>query len=118
MLDRFVAAWNAHDLEGVMACFTDDCEFWSSSGPHPQGGVFAGKSAVAKATEAIFETFPDAAWTESRLTIFGSRALWEWTFVGTAADAAQTRVLGLDVLDLEGERIRRKNSFRKSLSNP
>jgi ketosteroid isomerase-like protein len=39
MLDRFVGAWNAHDLDGIMASLTDDCVFWSSSGAHPQGGV-------------------------------------------------------------------------------
>jgi hypothetical protein len=26
---------------------------------------------------AIFRSFPDAAWTESRITLFASRALWE-----------------------------------------
>ena len=36
MLDRFVGAWNAHDLDGIMASWTDDCV---SSGAHPQGGV-------------------------------------------------------------------------------
>lgn len=50
---------------------TDDCEFWSSSGPLAQGGVFEGKTAVAKATAAIFRTFPDAAWVDGRLTLFG-----------------------------------------------
>jgi ketosteroid isomerase-like protein len=39
MLGRFVGAWNAHDLDGIMASLTDDCVFWSSSGAHPQGGV-------------------------------------------------------------------------------
>ena len=36
--------------DGVMACFTEDCVFWSSAGPHPQGGVFEGRDAVAKAS--------------------------------------------------------------------
>lgn len=117
MLARFVAAWNAHDLDGLMACFTEDCVFWSSSGVYPQGGVFEGRDAVAKASGAIFEAFPDAVWTESRTTQFGDRALWEWTFVGTAASGASTRVLGVDVLELLGDKIQRKNSFRKNLVN-
>ena len=40
MLDRFVGAWNAHDLDGIMASMADDCVFWSSSSAHSQGGVF------------------------------------------------------------------------------
>ena len=115
MLDRFVAAWNRHDLEGLMACFTDDCVFWSSSGPHPEGGVFEGRDAVSTASRAIFEAFPDAAWTDSRTTVFGDRGLWEWTFVGTGRDGRPVRVRGVDVLELAGEKIQRKNSFRKSV---
>jgi beta-alanine degradation protein BauB len=115
LLVRFVEAWNGHDLDGLMACFTEDCVFWSSSGPHPQGGIFEGREAVAKASGAIFEAFADAAWTESRTTLLGDRALGEWTFVGTAKDGTRTRVLGIDVLDLSGDKIQRKNSFRKNL---
>jgi hypothetical protein len=115
MLDRFVDVWNAHDLEGIMAMMTDDCVFWSSAGAHPQGGVFEGRKPVAEAFAAIFRSFPDAAWTENRTTLFGSRALWEWTFVGTA-DGKTTRVLGLDVLELVDDRVQRKNSFRKTLA--
>ena len=114
MLDRFVAAWNAHDLEGLMACFTQDCVFWSSSGPHPEGGIFEGRDAVASASAGIFKAFPDAAWTDSRTTIFGDRALWEWTFLGTGPDGSKTRVRGVDILELAGDKISRKNSFRKS----
>jgi len=74
----------------------DDCVFSSSSGAHSQAGVFEGREAVAEAFAAIFRSFPDAAWTESRITHFASRALWEWTFVGTAADGKMLRLLGVD----------------------
>jgi beta-alanine degradation protein BauB len=117
-LDSFVAAWNAHDLDAIMRCFTDDCAFWSSSGPHPEGGVFEGREAVREATAAIFRAFPDAAWTESSLTLAGERAFWEWTFVGTAAGGEKTRVRGMDALDLVGDKVRRKTSFRKTVTKP
>lgn len=118
MLDKFVDAWNARDLDGIMASMTDDCVFWSSSGAYPEGGVFEGRKAVAEAFAAIFRSFPDAAWAESRLTLLGSRALWEWTFVGTAADGKTTRLLGVDILELVENRIQRKNSFRKTMTKP
>src|SRR5574337_589539 len=106
MLDRFVAAWNGHDLQGIMASMTDGCVFWSSAGAHPQGDLFEGREAVAGAFAAIFKSFPDAAWTESRTTLLGSRALWEWTFVGTSPDDGKTtRVLGVDILELVEDRI-------------
>lgn len=118
MLDQFVGAWNAHDLDRIMASMTDDCVFWSSSGAHPQGGIFEGREAVAEAFAAIFRTFPDAAWTESRTTLLGCRALWEWTFVGTAADGKTTRLLGVDILEVVEDRVQRKNSFRKTMTKP
>jgi hypothetical protein len=116
MLDRFVAAWNAHDLEALMTCFTDECVFWSSSGPDPEGGIFEGREAVTAASGAIFRAYPDARWTENRTTVFGGRALWEWTFVGTGQGGARTRVRGVDVLELAGDKISRKNSFRKTVT--
>ena len=96
----------------------DDCVFWSSSGAHSQGRVFEGREAVAEAFAAIFRSFPDAAWTESRITLFASRALWEWTFVGTAADGKMLRLLGVDILEVVEDRIQRKNSFRKTMAKP
>jgi beta-alanine degradation protein BauB len=114
-LENFIAAWNQHDVQGVMACFTDDCVFWSSAGEQPEGGVHEGRDAVAAATGAIFVTFTDAAWTENRTTIFGDRGLWEWTFLGTDPQGTPVKVCGLDVLEFSGERIRHKNSFRKAV---
>lgn len=118
MLDQFVASWNAHNLDDIMACLTNDCVFWSSSGAHPEGGVFEGREAVGKAFLAIFEAYPDAAWTNSRTTLLGSRALWEWTFVGTRSDGSKTTVFGADILELVEDRIQRKNSFRKAVIEP
>lgn len=118
ILDRFVGAWNAHDLDGIMASMTDDCLLWSSSGAYPPGGIFEGRKAVAEAFAAIFRSFPHAAWAESRITLLGSRALWEWTFVGTAADGKTTRLLGIDILEMVEDRVQRKNSFRKTVTKP
>ena len=116
MLARFVDAWNAHDLAAVMASFTDDCVFLASAGPTPEGAVHVGRAAVEAATAAIFAAFPDAAWTEGRTTLFGDRALWEWVFTGTGRDGVPVRVAGMDVLDLAGDKVARKNSFRKAVT--
>ncbi len=52
---------------------------------------------------------------QGRLTLLGpDRALSEWTFVGTTRDGQRVEVLGLDVLDLVGEKVRIKNSYRKN----
>jgi ketosteroid isomerase-like protein len=41
------AAWNAHDLEGVMAFFTDDAVFRMEPAPPEEfGGVYTGKEQI------------------------------------------------------------------------
>ncbi|MQT15325.1 nuclear transport factor 2 family protein [Segnochrobactrum spirostomi] len=115
MLEAFSAAWNAHDLDTLMALSTDDCEFWASAGPDELGTRYVGQQAVAGAYRALFDFYPDAQWTKGRLTLLGpDRALSEWTFVGTTLDGKRVEVLGLDVLDLVGEKVRIKNSYRKN----
>lgn len=116
MLRAFSEAWNRHDLEAIMAMSTDDCEFWAAAGPDVVGGRHVGPEAVAAAYRAIFELYPDGRWTNGRITLMDGRALSEWTFVGTTTEGRRVEVLGLDILELEGDRVRIKNSFRKQRS--
>lgn len=113
---KFGAAWNAHDLELIMAMSTDDCEFWASAGREAQGARHVGPQAVRKAYKALFETFPDGQWTNSRATWLNeNRVLSEWLFVATKADGTRLEVDGLDLLELENNKVKIKNSFRKTI---
>lgn len=113
MLDAFAAAWNRHDLDGLMACMTDDCVFDASAGPEVAGARHVGRDAVRRAFAAVFATFKDARWNEPRHFVAGDRAVSEWRFTGTAADGTKTEVNGCDVFTLRGARIVVKNSYRK-----
>lgn len=113
MLQAFSDAWNRHDLDAIMEMSTDDCEFWSAAGPDVEGGRHVGREAVAAAYRAIFDLYPDGQWTRGRATLMDGRALSEWTFVGTTTSGQRVEVLGVDVLELTGDRVRIKNSFRK-----
>jgi ketosteroid isomerase-like protein len=47
VIKDFDAAWNAHDLEGVMAFFTDDAVVrMEPSSPDELGGVYTGKEQI------------------------------------------------------------------------
>ena len=46
VLRQVLAAFNAHDLDAIMAHFADDCVFELSAGPDPWGKRFVGKDAV------------------------------------------------------------------------
>jgi len=116
LLDRFAAAWNAHDVDTLMACMTDDGVFESAAGGTVAGTRSVGAAAVRRAYQAIFETYPDARWNEPRHIIAGTRAVTEWRFTGTTRDGQKVEVNGCDVFILRGGRIALKNSYRKQRS--
>lgn len=116
MLDRFAAAWNTHDVDGLMACMTDDCVFEAAAGPDVAGTRHVGREAVRTAYAAVFATYKDARWNNPRHFVAGNRAVSEWTFTGTTAAGARVEVNGCDVFTLRGAKIVVKNSYRKQRS--
>lgn len=114
--DAFSTAWNAHDLDAIMAMSSDDCIFLGSAGASPSGAVHKGQDAVRAAYQTIFDTFKDAQWSESRSTwIAKDRVLTEWRFRATKSDGTSLVVDGLDLLEISGDKVRVKNSYRKSV---
>jgi hypothetical protein len=60
--DRWVAAWNSHDVEVVLAHFTDDVVFSSPVAAQfvPEtGGVLRGKAALRAYWSAALDRLPD-----------------------------------------------------------
>lgn len=116
LLDRFAAAWNAHDVEGLMACMADDCVFEAAAGTEVAGARHVGRDAVRRAYAAVFETYADARWNEARHFVAGDRAVSEWRFTGTTKDGKRVEVNGCDIFTLKNGRIAVKNSYRKQRS--
>jgi quercetin dioxygenase-like cupin family protein/ketosteroid isomerase-like protein len=112
-LERFADAWNAHDLEALMACMAGDCEFLAAAGPGADGMVHKGQQAVRAAYAAIFEAYPESTWNNARHVVCGDRGFSEWRFLGADRHGARVEVDGCDLFEFDGELIRVKNSFRK-----
>ena len=112
-LERFAEAWNAHDVDTLMACMAADCEFLSSAGPDACGTAYRGREAVRAGYSAVFDAFPDAAWTNPRHVVAGDRGFSEWRFSGTDRQGARVEVDGCDLFTFDGDLIRVKNSLRK-----
>ena len=116
LLERFNAAWNAHDVEALIDCMTEDGIFRSAAGPAPFGASAVGRDALRHAYAAIWQTYPDAQWTEARHFAAGSNACSEWIFTGTKTDGSKVKVQGCDLFTIRDGKIAMKNSFRKQVT--
>jgi steroid delta-isomerase-like uncharacterized protein len=126
-LDRVIAryndAWNAHDLDAIMGMHTPDMVFANHT---------AGESAEGEAVRghigAIFETWPDIAFTTRRLYVRDGLVVQEWTAAAThsrtmrrgeiVAEPTGRRVEwdGLDVIPFEDGLVKRKDVYSDSVS--
>lgn len=114
VLDRFAAAWNARNVDALMACMAENCAFNGSAGPDAEGKRHVGREAVRASYAALFTAFPKAAWTNPRHVVMGETGLSSWRFVGTNTNGQTVEVDGCDIFAFDGELIALKDSYRKA----
>lgn len=118
LLDRFAAAWNAHDVDALMDCMVDgdDCAFYAAAGGTPKGGVSEGRAAVRASYEAVWKKFPDAKWHDPTHFVSGDRGVTQWLFTGSTPDGKEkSNVRGCDVFDFKNGKILVKDTYRKQM---
>ncbi len=113
-LQAFANAWNRHDVEELMSFMTDDCVFESSAGDEVCGTRYQGASEVRSGYSKVWESLPDAKWSNARHFVSGDRGVSEWIFSGTQADGKRIEVNGCDIFTFRGGKIAIKNSYRKN----
>ena len=116
-LAQFSAAWNRHDIDGLMGFMCDDCVFQTAAGPDAYGTRHAGIDAVRAAFESAWINVPDAQWLNDRHFVDGDFGVSEWTFVGTATDGSRIETDGVDIFTFKDGKIQMKNVFRKNRPN-
>jgi ketosteroid isomerase-like protein len=112
-LQAFLDAFNAHDLDAIMSCFTDDCVLDMPRGPAPGGRHLVGKQQVRAGIQARFDGIPDIRYEDDRHWTCGDRGVSEWTIRGTQATGEPIEVRGCDLFEFSGGKISRKDSFWK-----
>ena len=113
VLEGFVAAFNAHDVDAVMGYFADDCVLLMPRGPAPAGRRLVGKEQVREGIQSRFDGLPDVHYGDGRHWICGNRGVSEWTLRGTRPDGERIEVCGCDLLEFSGDRIAVKDSYWK-----
>jgi len=109
---RFGAAWEAWDLDAIMALMTDDAVF-ESTGPAPDGVRVEGAEAIRAEWAGMFRDTRDAEFRFEESFLSGDRATARWRFSWTNDDGTRGHVRGVDVMRVEGDRIAEKLSYVK-----
>jgi steroid delta-isomerase-like uncharacterized protein len=107
LVERFAEAFNRRDVEGLLACFTEDATYRDLFyGPH------TGQAALRGMFERMFREGRDYRWQMDAIVMDADRAAAEWTFGYTATAAVprsegrRVRMAGMSIFDLEDGRIR------------
>jgi uncharacterized protein (TIGR02246 family) len=107
LIARHDAAWNAQDLDAIMACYTPGIVFTN----YNAGESAAGADAVRAHLAGIFESWPDLRFSGRRLNVSDDFAVSEWTATATHSDGRRLEWDGVDVFPIADGLIARKDVY-------
>ena len=123
VIERYNAAWNAHDLDAIMAMHAPDMTFANHT-----AGESAEGEAVREHIASIFESWPDIRFETQRLYVRDGLVAQEWIASAThtrtmrrgeiVAEPTGKRVewAGADVIPFEDGLVKRKDVYSDSVS--
>ena len=112
-MEEVLAAFNRHDLEAIMAYFTEDAVLEMPRGAESFGTRFVGKAAVREGLASRFAGIPDVHYSEDRHFACGDRGVSEWLLTGTTTAGERIAVRGCDLWEFRDGLIARKDSYWK-----
>jgi steroid delta-isomerase-like uncharacterized protein len=122
-IDRYNAAWNAHDLDAIVAMHAPDIIFDNHT-----AGESASGDEVRAHIGSIFETWPDIEFTTRHLYVREGLVVQEWTAAATHAKTMRRGDLvaeptgrrveweGIDSIPFEDGLVKRKDVYSDSVS--
>jgi ketosteroid isomerase-like protein len=110
-IERYNAAWNAHDVDTIVATHAPGMVFAN----HTAGETVEG-DAVRGHIARIFENWPDLTFRGRRLYVRDGLVVNEWTATATAADGRRLEWDGIDVFPFGDGLILRKDVYSSSSS--
>ena len=101
-IERLHRATNDHDLDGIVACFS---ESYSNETPaHPARG-FVGREQVRTNWARILGAVPDLTASVLRSTVDGTATWTEWEMRGTRVDGAAHLMRGVIIFGVDDDLI-------------
>ena len=123
LIDRYNEAWNAHDVDAIMAMHAPDMVFENHT-----AGERAEGEAVREHVATIFESWPDLTFETRRLYVRDDLIVQEWTATAThsrtmrrgdlvaEASGKSVRWEGMDIIPVRDGLITRKDVYSDSVS--
>lgn len=123
-IDRYNAAWNAHDVEAIVSMHTEDSVFEN----HVSDDVNVGRDEIGRAISGIFSVFPDLTFETRRAYIREDLVVQEWTARGThegtmtrsgievPATGRKVEYKGMDVIPIRDGLVARKDVYSDSVT--
>jgi ketosteroid isomerase-like protein len=108
-IERYNAAWNAHDVASILTFHAPNMVFQN----HTAGDLVEG-DAVGPHIAGIFERNPDLQFTGRRLYARDGLVVSEWTATATNREGRRVEWDGIDVFPCEGGLILRKDVYSSS----
>lgn len=102
VLQRLLAAINAHDLDALVSCFADG--YVNETPAHPQRG-FGGNDQVRRNWTQIFAGIPDIRASVPRSAAADDTLWTEWELSGTRADGGAFLLRGVVIFAVGGAQI-------------
>ena len=113
LLNGLADAFNAHDIDKIMAYFDSDCRLDMPRGPEPHGSRYTGLDGVRRGLLARFETTPDVHYGDVEHFIDGDTGISKWLLTGTTPAGAKIEVRGCDFYTFRDGKVVRKDSYWK-----
>jgi ketosteroid isomerase-like protein len=114
-LEELCDAFNAHDLDRIMAFFADDCVLEMPRGGQPWGSRFEGKRNVREALASRFAGLPDVHYGDAEhfVDAAANAGISKWKLTGTTPDGTRRKVHGCDFYTFRDGMVIRKDSYWK-----
>ena len=114
-LTELCDAFNAHDLDRIMALFADDCVLEMPRGNKPWGSRFEGRQSVRDALATRFAGLPDVHYGNGEHFVdeAAQTGMSKWLLTGTTRDGEQKEVHGCDFYTFRDGKVIRKDSYWK-----
>ena len=101
-IERLQEATNNHDLDGIVACFSED--YANETPAHPARG-FAGREQVRTNWSRILGAVPDLSVSVTRRALDDDAVWTEWEMRGTRVDGAPHLLRGVIIFGVDGDVI-------------